>query len=231
MRQLMFVLILAMGAPASASDLVRRITVVGHGSVEVVPDMAAVSLGVISEAKTGAAAMVQNSKTLAAVMAQLTAAGIEARDVQTSNLSLSPRWGKRSSNISGDNSISGFVASNTVTVRLRDIGALGKVLDAVLHGGANTFNGLSFGLQDPQPLQDAARKVAAADALRKARIYAASMGAKLGEVVTITEPTQNGVQPVMMSGAGDLARSRGVPVSQGEVSVAASVTMVFALTN
>lgn len=231
MRKLMFVLLLAMGAPASASDLVRRITVVGHGSVEVVPDMATVSLGVTSEAKTGAAAMVQNSKTLAAVMAQLTAAGIETRDVQTSNLSLSPRWGKRSSNISGDISITGFVASNTVTVRLRDIEALGKVLDAVLHGGANTFNGLSFGLQDPQPFQDAARKVAAADALRKARIYAASTGAKLGEVVTITEPTQNGVQPVMMSGTGDMARSRVVPVSQGEVSVAASVTMVFALTN
>lgn len=231
MRQLMFVLILVLAGPAMASDVMRRITVVGHGSVEVVPDMATVSLGMISEAKTGAAAMALNSDTVAKVIVQLTAAGIEARDVQTSNLSLSPRWGKRSVSISGDNGIIAFVASNTLTVRVRDIATLGTVLDAALHSGANTFNGLNFGLQEPQPVQDEARKVAAADAMRKAQLYAASTGATLGEVLTISEPMQNGVYPVMASGHAEMMQSRAVPVSQGEVSVAASVTMVFALTN
>lgn len=231
MRQLMFVLILVLAGPAMASDVMRRITVVGHGSVEVVPDMATVSLGMISEAKTGAAAMALNSDTVAKVIVQLTAARIEARDVQTSNLSLSPRWGKRSVSIRGDNGIIAFVASNTLTVRVRDIGTLGAVLDAALHSGVNTFNSLSFGLQEPQPVQDEARKVAAADALRKAQLYAASTEATLGEVLTISEPMRNGVYPVMASGQAEMMQSRAVPVSQGEVSVAASVTMVFALTN
>ncbi len=232
MRQFMCALIatmLVMAAPTMAEEGTRRITVVGQGSVEAVPDMATVSMGVISEAKTGAGAMTLNSTTLADVMAQLKAAGIEARDVQTSNLSLSPRWDNKSSSRGEGQKIGGFVASNTVTVRVRDLSVLGEVLDAVVQSGANRFNGLHFGLQEPQPVQDAARKVAVADARRKAELYAVAAGVTLGDVLTISEVAQNGGGPVMMAMGAEMAQSRAVPVSQGELSVATSVSVIYAI--
>lgn len=231
MRKLTIALILgmagfAMVGSAMAADITRRITVVGQGSVETVPDMATVTMGVISEAKTGAAAMAQNSDAVTQVIAQLAEAGIEARDVQTSNLSLSPRWDKRSSSSNENRKIGGFVASNMVTVRVRDLAKLGLVLDAVVQSGANNFNGLHFGLQDPQPTQDAARKVAVEDALRKAQLYAVAAGVTLGDVLTISETSQAS-NPVMMGMAADMAQSRAVPVSQGELSIGASITVVY----
>lgn len=231
MRRVMIALILLMAVPAAAEDVTRRITVVGQGSVEAAPDMATVSMGVITEAKTGAAAMAQNSGTLAGVLKQLSDVGIEARDVQTSNLSLSPRWDNSLFSSTGQRKIAGFVASNTVTVRVRDLDNLGEVLDAVVQNGANNFNGLNFGLQEPQPAQDAARKEAVADALRKAQLYAAAAGVTLGEVLTISEAPQHGVSPVMMTMEADMMQSRAVPVSQGELSVAASITVVYAITD
>lgn len=224
MRNLWMALILLMAAPVMAEDMARRITVVGQGTVEMVPDMATVSLGVVTEADTGAAAMAQNSAALEAMLEQLKAAGIEARDLQTSNLSLSPRWGKVSS--FGRNMITGFVASNTLMVRVRELDTLGEVLDAVVQNGANTFHGLSFGLQDPLPAQDAARKDAVADGLRKAQLYAEAAGVMLGDVLSLSEAAGRRAGPVMM-GVPAMVQSRAVPVAQGEVTVAASITMVF----
>lgn len=229
MRSFLIALILLIALPATAADVTRRITVVGQGSVDAAPDMATISMGVISEAKTGAAAMAKNSDILAGVLSQLGDAGIDARDVQTSNLSLSPRWDNSLFSSTGQRKITGFVASNTVTVQVRDLDRLGVILDAVVQNGANSFYGLSFGLQEPQPAQDAARKVAVADALRKAQLYAAAAGITLGDVLTISEAPQRGVSPVMMTMQADMEQSRAVPVSQGEVSVAASVTVVYAI--
>lgn len=228
MRQLMMVLILVMAGPAMAQDVTRRITVVGQGRVVVVPDMATVTMGVISEAKTGASAMATNAKTVTFVMAQLAETGIETGDVQTSNLSLSPRWDKRSSSSNESGKIGGFLASNKVTVRVRNLAKLGVVLDAVVQSGANNFNGLHFGLQEPQPVQDAARKAAIEDALRKAQIYVTAAGVTLGDVLTISETSQGG-NPVMMGMAADMAQSRAVPVSQGALSIEASVTVIYAI--
>ncbi|MCF6315632.1 MAG: SIMPL domain-containing protein [Marinosulfonomonas sp.] len=224
MRKLMIALVLLVATPTYAEDVVRRITVVGQGAVETTPDMATVSMGVITEAKTGAEAMAQNSAALEGVLKQLGAAGIEAKDVQTSNLSLSPRWDS-----SGQGQIAGFIASNTVTVRVRDLDRLGGVLDAVVQNGANTFHGLHFGLQEPQPAQDAARQDAVADARRKAQLYATAAGVTLGDVLTISEAASRGVSPVMMIMEADMMQSRAVPVAQGEVTVGATITIVYAI--
>ncbi len=229
MRKLMIALVLMMATPIYAEDVVRRITVVGQGAVETTPDMATVSMGVITEAKTGAEAMAQNSKALEGVLKQLSAAGIEAKDVQTSNLSLSPRWDNKLFSSSGQRKIAGFVASNTVTVRVRDLDRLGEVLDAVVQEGANTFHGLHFGLQEPQPAQDAARQDAVADARRKAQLYVTAAGVKLGDVLTISEAASRGVSPVMMTMESDQMMSRAVPVAQGEVTVGATITIVYAI--
>ena len=144
-----------LGFPAQAADPLGRISVAGQGSVDMIPDMATISLGVASQARTAGEALRVNSKATAAVLDQVSEAGIAARDVQTSGLSLSPVWSNRS-NSNTRPSVVGFAARNQVTVRVREIAKLGTILDLVVKSGANEFNGLRFGLQDSQAAREAA---------------------------------------------------------------------------
>ncbi|MBD3765771.1 MAG: SIMPL domain-containing protein [Rhodobacterales bacterium] len=202
-----------------------RITVTAEARVEAPPDVAQVTLGVTSRAETAAAAMVANSAELARVMDRLTAAGIAPRDIQTTGLSLSPDW--QGADDGAPARITGYTAQNMVTVRVRDLGVLGPVLDAAVRDGANTLHGLSFGISAPDPLLDQARRTAVARALDRARLLAEAAGTQLGPILEISEGGQ-GWQPQPMFRA-EAAAMDAVPVAGGEVSLTASVTLVIAL--
>lgn len=220
----LLLLLIGLALPALAQAPSLRVT--GAGTVEAAPDMATLTLGVTAEAKTAAAAMAQVSEETAAVLARLRAAGVEDRDLQTGELSLSPVW---SSYDSGrERRISGYAAANRLRVRLRDLEGMGVLLDQAIGAGANSFQGLAFGLQDPGPLIDEARSRAVADAQHKARLYAEAAGLTLGPVRLIEETAGAQPRPVMMEAA---RASAPVPVAPGEVTLKASVTMVFALEN
>ena len=227
MRTLVFLvvaLLLAAVGLARADEQPGQITVTGTGVVETVPDMAVITLGVTQEAKEARAALSATSEAVGRVLDRLTELGIEARDMQTSDLSLGPVWSHR--NDGGENRITGYEASNRLTVRVRALDSLGGVLDAVLEDGANRFSGLQFGMQDPVPLEDDARRAAVADALRKARLYAEAAGVPLGDVLSISE---NGVSAPMMGDMMFAARAESVPVAAGEAAISASVSVVFSL--
>ena len=213
---------LVIGQAVAQEAAEGRLIVTGEGAVDSVPDMATITMGVTSEAKTAREAMAETSEATAAVLEALTDAGIEARDMQTRDLSLNPLWDNRSS---GERRIVGFQASNTVFVRVRDLDALGGVLDQVIQSGANEFRGLGFGLQEPGPALDEARRRAVAEALRKAALYAEAAGLTLGPVLELTE-SGGSPGPVMMERAG---MAMAVPIAGGEVTTNASVTMVFGL--
>lgn len=216
-----------LAGPALAEDAKAMITVTGEGQVAVVPDMATISLGVTVNGDTAKAALDANSAALAAVLERLTAAGIEAKDVQTSGLSLGPVYDYSSSSSGGAQKVQGYNASNMVTVQVRSIEQVGPVLDASVTDGANMLNGITFGLLDPVPATDEARKKAVEDARRKAALYAGAAGVELGKIVSITEGGSFGA-PVMMGGAA-FAKADSVPVAAGEMTVGASVTVTFAV--
>jgi len=115
-----------------------------------------------------------------------------------------------------------------VTVRVRALDSLGGVLDAAVGQGANNLYGLSFGLQEPEPKLDEARRDAIADARRKAELYALAAGVTLGEVVSISEQTGYD-RPMPEMRAASFAKDSGVPVAEGELSLTASVTVVYDL--
>jgi uncharacterized protein YggE len=227
MRVFGILLAIMLAMPVLADTPLRQITVTGQGAIEVAPDMATITVGVTTEAKTAVDALEKNSTATTTVLDRLSILGIDPRELQTRNLSLSPRWTNRSSSVDGSPEISGFVATNTITVRVRDLPKLGEVLDAVVRDGANTFHGLSFGLQEPRPATDEARKQAVADAIAKATLYAQAAGVALGDVLSISEDRAasqpfGGMEMVRM--ASDV-----VPVAEGELMIGASVTMVFAI--
>ncbi|TCM85182.1 SIMPL domain-containing protein [Rhodovulum steppense] len=224
-RPLALLVILAVLAFPATADTPARVTVVGEGLAEAVPDMATITLGVTHEAETAEAAMDRVSADLAAVLDSLRAAGIEPRDLQTAGLSLSPVW---SGHEQGQRSrITGYSASNTLSVRVRELDNLGGTLDRVISEGANRFQGLSFGMQNPDPLRDEARRRAVAEALRKAALLADAAGLALGPVLSLEEEGADMPHPVRF----EAARMGGdaVPVAPGELAIEARVRMVFAL--
>lgn len=213
------------GAPAAnAQDAPRSITVSGTGVVETAPDMALISLAVSHEAKTAKTAMAQVSTDMSALIARLTELDVADRDIQTNRLSISPVWDNRRYDDNRRAKIVGFLASNGVSVRVRDLAELGRILDAVLSEGANEMSGLRFSVEDPAPFQADARAAAVRDAMTKAQQLAAAAGITLGPVRSISEGGGSRA-PVMMEMAA--ARSADVPIAAGEVGINVSVSMVF----
>jgi uncharacterized protein YggE len=216
-------LALQIAAPALAEDTVRTVSVTGTGTVETAPDMATLMIGVTTQAATAAEALAANSEATEAVIARLTASGVEPRDMQTSNLSINPNW---SGYDSSTPTISGYVAMNLLTVRVRALDTTGAVLDAAVADGANTLNGMTFGLADPEPVLNEARKEAVADASAKAELLAAAAGVKLGEVVSITDAgTMSDPSPMYR----DAVSASPVPVVGGELGLVANVSVTWAI--
>lgn len=220
----------ALAAPLSApafADEPGRITVTGEAAVQVAPDIATLSLGVTTEGTTAAEALSANNAALAAVLERLKGAGIAERDIQTSNLSVNPNWAGGGYSSAEGAKITGFTASNIVTVTVRDLTKLGDVLDKAVADGANTLNGLSFGLAEPKPALDEARKKAVAEALDRAKLLTGAAGVEAGKIVSISENT--GFQSPMPMMRAASAKADSVPLAQGELDMSASVTIVLEL--
>lgn len=214
--------VLALPPVAQATSLSGQITVTGEGRVASRPDMATVTLGVTTSADSAEAALAENSARTAQVLEELKAAGIGAQDMQTSGLSLGPRWEPAES---GRGQITGFTAANVITVQVRDLPGLGGVLDTVVKNGANTFHGLNFGLQDPRPAQDEARRASVADAIARAQLYAEAAGVTLGPILSITEGGAGHPPQPMFRMAAEMSDS--VPIAEGEVAVTAQTVITF----
>lgn len=217
-------IVLMVGISPLWAETTGQITVTGEGSVFAVPDMAVITMGASAEADTAKAAMDQTSEITAAILDRLTDAGVAARDMQTSDLSVSPLWSNRGSS-DGRPTIDGYQASNRVTVRVRDLESLGTILDAVLTDGANQLGGLEFTLSDPEPLMNDARIKAVADARARAKLFTDAAGVELGALISLSETGARAPRPEMLGMA--RASDAAVPIAQGETELRASVTLVY----
>jgi hypothetical protein len=207
-------------APAHAAE--RLVTVTGEATVAVAPDAAVIRIGVTSQDKTAREASEANAKQMTAVLAAIKDTGIADRDVQTSRLSLQPQYDP---NKSGTARLTGFQATNQVTVRIRDIDKLPVFLDRAIAAGANEMSGIEFVISEQSKLLDRARDDAIADARRKAELYAQAAGSKLGPVVSITEEgSATTPRPIQAMRAG------AVPIAPGEQTLRATVTVSYELT-
>ena len=175
------------GTAFAAEPMERVIGVSGVGEVQAPPDMATVSVGVVTNADSAKAALAANGPAMDKVIKVVRDAGVEPRDVQTSGINISPIY-SRQTQPDDPPRISGYAVSNTVSVRLRDMSKLSALLDALVTGRREPDERRpNFSLAEPERLRDEARRKAIADAQRKAELYAAAAGVKLGRVMSIEE--------------------------------------------
>jgi uncharacterized protein YggE len=220
---LAFGLVLLAFSAASAQAADRLVTVTGEATVAVAPDMAVIRVGVTSVGKTAREASDTNAKQMTAVLAAIKDAGIGARDIQTSRLSLQPQYDP---NRSGTARLLGFQATNQITVNIRDIDKLAGIIDQAIAAGANEMSGLEFVVSEQSKLLDQARDDAVADARRKAERYAKAAGVKLGAVTSISEEGST-PQPRLIQAM----RAGAAPVAPGEQTLRAVVTVSYELTH
>ena len=216
-------------ATPTPEETMRTITVTGTGIVNVKPDIATVSVGVMKTAVELGDAQGQVTDALAAITKTITDAGIDEKDVVTSAYSVYPVPSyDDDGNYTG---VKGYQVSSTLTVTVRKIESVGTLLDAVVKAGANQVWGISFSVDDPSKPASEARKAAVADARQKADELATAAGAVVTGPVSITETSspapkaQEYEAPMAADASGSASRS--VPVSTGTTAVEVDVAIVF----
>lgn len=223
-------MMLAMQAPAMAQDgpRVAELSVNGEGVVIAKPDIATVSIGVVSEGATARAALDANSADMTKVIDSVRAAGVEERDIGTTGFNIDPVYSRppiRPDGSEENPQIIGYRVTNLVSVRIRDIDNSGAVLDAVVSAGANRVTGIEFGIAEPGRLQDEAMKNAISDARRKAQIMADAAGVRLVRILSIASNANYPAPRFEMRAAA--ADAKAVPILQGERSLTANASLVF----
>merc|ERR1711916_84368 len=182
--------------------------------------------GVISEATTAQEALQKNASDMAGVFEALKAAGVPEKDIQTSNFSLNPRYEYPKN---GQRILTGYQDSNQVQANVTDMENVGKVIDAMVAEGGNSFSGVSFAVEDPSDLMNEARRKAIKDAMARAELYAEATGYTIARIVTIEEGGSYAPQPrpVMMARSMAADESASTQISGGELTYSANVNVVF----
>ncbi|MFV2062107.1 MAG: SIMPL domain-containing protein [Chloroflexota bacterium] len=204
---------------------VRSISVNGTGRVKAEPDVASIQIGVTKQGEDAQAASEKAAIAMDAVIKSLIDSGIAEADIQTTSLNLSPVY-----NYNTDPAkIVGWQASNMVSVTVRDISAVGDVVDAATTAGATNVSGISFRVEDPTEAQAEARSAAVADAEAKALQLASDARVNIIGVITITESGGQPPQPLYLNR--DLAFAAesipSTPVLPGEVELSVNVSIQY----
>lgn len=205
---------------------VRTITASGEGAIQASPDVAYVSVGVITEGKELAKVQADNTDKMTKVMASLTKLGIKKEEIKTTGYNVSPKyeWNEKTS----VSTIVGYTVSNTLEVTVNDITKTGSLLDAAVASGSNTIYGVRFGLKNQTTLYNQALEIAVKDAKAKAAAMGKGLSITNIQPLKITE-VSNRNTPVFYEGATasmDVAKAT-TPISQGELKVTANVTVEF----
>jgi uncharacterized protein YggE len=257
-------LALAMLAPAPALAQMAQpamevapgntlLTVTAEGKTFREPDMAVFSAGVTTQGDSAAAALAENSRAMTQVMAALKRAGIAERDIQTSNLSISPiyqdpnRDAMMAARVSGQPyvppppeqqvpRIIGYTANNNVSVRQRDLDDFGTVIDTLAAAGANQINGPMFQMDNQEPALDEARLDAVKAARARAELYANATGLRIVRILSINEGGgYYGPPPVVFARAATMSSAPPppppppAPVQPGELQMSFNVTVLYEL--
>lgn len=217
----------AASPPAPCGSSSPKLTVQGTGNASATPNLLTVSLDIDVTDPSAHGALVDDNTKASAVTAVLQHGGVAGKDIQTSNVSIEPRYNPVGT-------ISGYEMTNTITAKLRNFSTAGSVLDEVTSaaGNAARIDSLTFSIEDPSTIEDTARTEAVHQAVSHARSMAQVAGERLGPVCSLTDQSPDfGLEVPSAAGAAAAAPSDQslVPLQAGSQEVSAQITLVYAL--
>jgi uncharacterized protein YggE len=227
---LAFALVLTACGPAvvsqGAQPATRTLNVNGLGSTNLTPDIAYIYIGVHSEGATASEVVDANKVQTNAVLDALKKAGVDEKDLRTTNFSIWP-----SQQYSPEGTVTGtvYMVDNTVYVTVRDLDGLGDLLDDTIAAGANSINSIQFDVADKTAAVKEARAKAVEDAKKQAQELADAAGVKLGEIQNISF-YDNSPYPVFEGkggGGGGVAAQSAVAIQPGQLTISVSVSIAY----
>lgn len=211
----------------------RLLPVSASASMKIAPDQATVVAGVVTEGKVASETATENAAKMTAIYMALNQAGIVSTDIKTTQLSLSPRYDYESRK---KPRIVGYTANNVIAVKTRDLNNVTPIIDALVLSGSNNIQNVQFSLRDPEAAKAKVLENAIEKARAKAQLVARSAGVTLGPLQDIRvndsySPYGRGYDDIVVTGSrtanGDGGGRISTPVSQGEISVSASVNLTY----
>lgn len=213
----------------------NTLTVSAEGKKPAIPDLAVVSLGVLTEGKNPSAIQEENSKKINKIIDYIKSQDVAKEDISTSQYNIYPQYDYSPT---GQQSIRGYQLNQTITIKIRGVDKsterLGKILSGATNEGVNQINGVNVMFDDPDNLRQEARKMAIEKAKQKAQELAAAAGIELGRVVTVSESGYSaGPMPYYADGgyggAGVMSMEKAVSpnIEPGQQDVTATMTVTF----
>ncbi|MDP8298512.1 MAG: SIMPL domain-containing protein [Candidatus Tantalella remota] len=211
---------------SSIENSVPTLSAQGTGKIETTPDEAIAQFGVTSDSKSLSKAYKDNTEKMNAVISAVKTMGVEARDIQTSSYQVMPLYPRDENGRQIPGKPSGFKVRQQLTVKIRDIGKTGDVIDKVIASGSNTFNNLSFDSSKIEDLKKEAKSKAAKDAREQAEFLAKNIGVKIGKVLKVNASS---IQPYYARNvmAFESAKARSPQIEAGSMEVSANCNVVF----
>jgi hypothetical protein len=235
MRNMMIAALLATGVPVAAAEAQSadvqsatgtRLDIVATGEVTRVPDVASISAGVTTRAATPTEAIAENARRMKRIVAALIKAGVAERDIQTNYFNLNPEMSRSRTETPV---LTGYNATNQVTVRFRDIAHSGRILDALVAEGANQINGPTLSVDKPEAGLDQARLDAIAKARARAQLYARAIGKRVGPILSISEQGGGFGHGGSLAGYGESRALQNTTIVPGEQQLSVTLGVSFRL--
>ncbi|RKR00340.1 SIMPL domain-containing protein [Maricaulis maris] len=219
---------LCLPAFAQAQESEPTLSLSESATVQIAPEFATVSSGVVTRADTAQAAVRANADAMSQVFAALRRAGVDSDDMQTAQLSVSPVYADRRQPNQVELTIIGYEARNQVSAKVRDTARVGQVIDAMVSAGANNINGVTFGAEETGDALNSARREAIAALLSKAELFADAAGFELCGIRRMGESNYR-PQPVYESRMMAMSDGASTPVAAGELTLTATVSADFCI--
>lgn len=201
------------------------ITIEGEGKVVAAPDVAVVSLGVQSDAKTVKAAQGDNSQKMNDIVKAVKDIGVKDADIQTTNYNIYPKYSYNKD--TGISDIVGYTVSQSVTVKVRDLDKVGGILFKAGELGANQVGGVQFTVDNPENLKTQAREKAIDNARTKANVLFDKLGLRPGRIVSFSE-FSGGTPPIYLEKAYGIGGGAPAPsIETGSLDVVVNVSLTF----
>lgn len=210
--------------PASPAPDRPVVVTTGEGLVKRAPDRAWVAISAESRARNPREAQRANAEAMTAVMQKLKSAGLAGDAIKTTGYNVQPEFDYNN----GKQTLRGYVARNSIDVRVDDLARVGEILDIAVGSGATTVGALRFDLKDREAAEREALRMAVADARARAEAAVQGAGMRIESVIRIEEARAISPEPRQMR-VREMAMVTGeaspTPIEAGDIEIRASVTL------
>ncbi|WP_042337490.1 SIMPL domain-containing protein [Bacillus andreraoultii] len=202
----------------------KMITVTGEGKIAVEPNLAIITMGIVTENKSLQAAQSENSERSAKVIQTLFAQQINRNDIQT----VEYRIDRLYDFVEGKQVFRAYEVRHLIEVRVRDISQIGSIVDSAVTAGVNTINNIRFDYENKSASYDQALRLALKDAQRKANVIASEAGGTFRPIPIEIMEGKQGVVPVpFQSFATEKVAGVSTPIEPGTMQIEAALIVKF----